>query len=560
VAVNARDITVARAAADAVALPVGGEETVMRSRTPARRSEVRRMSAAGTASRPAAGYSRYRILWPLVPAMAMVMIDFTIVSISVTTIQSDLHLSATAAQWTVTAYALATAMFVALGGKLGDVLGHKRIVVIGVVLFAGASLLCGLTPDGRAISEAWLIAFRGLEGVGGALLIPSTTVLVLNSFPPEERGKGLSLFFIVAGLFTAIGPIAGSYLTEYWTWRAIFWINIPVAIFALSEMARASIPDVKHPAKIDLAGTFLIVAGMGLAVLGIQQSTVWGWGSFATLGSIAAGLVLLAVLVVVELRADEPLIDVRSMARNRAFSVDNAVIFLFFTAWLAIFLFGSMYFQISAGQPPSQAGFSILTVFYPFFVTSRIGGVLMDKVGSKLPVVLGLAATAAGLALWAYELPELTHSATLPGMLLTGAGLGLVMSPINTDALNRVGEAMRGQASGIVQTTRNFGSAVGVAALGTILLLVQQDKTPALLEEAGVPPATADQITDSIMSGTPSAGGDVTDPAAHAIADAIGEGFAESLQVAFYASAGIAAAAFLLALFLMAGGRQVGVE
>src|SRR4051794_4864873 len=178
--------------------------------------------------------------------MAMVLIDFTIVSISVTTIQGDLSLSPTGAQWMVTAYALATAATIALGGRLGDIIGHKRIVVIGVITFAVASLLCGLTPD-SSIAEPWLITFRAIQGIGGALLIPSTTVLVLNSFPPDERGKGLSVFFIVAGLFTAIGPIAGSYLTEYWTWRAIFWINIPVALLSLTEFAFVKLKDVKHP-------------------------------------------------------------------------------------------------------------------------------------------------------------------------------------------------------------------------------------------------------------------------------------------------------------------------
>src|SRR4051795_1916510 len=237
-------------------------------------------------------YQRWRVLWPLVPAMAMVMIDFTIVSISVTTIQRDLHLSATGAQWTVTAYALATAAFIALGGRLGDIIGHKRIVAIGIVLFAGASTVCGLTPDTSA-AEPWLIVCRVLQGVGGALLIPSTTVLVLNSFPPEERGKGLSVFFIVAGLFTAVGPIAGSYLTQYWTWRAIFWINIPVALLSLTEFALVKIPDVAHPAKIDWGGAFLSVAGMGLTVLGIQQSSVWGWGDPAPIVSRGLAVVLL---------------------------------------------------------------------------------------------------------------------------------------------------------------------------------------------------------------------------------------------------------------------------
>src|SRR4051794_35893174 len=283
------------------------------------------MEASAAAASPPQQYQRYKVLWPLVPAMAMVMIDFTIVSISVTTIQKDLSLTATGAQWTVTAYALATAAFVALGGRLGDIVGHKRIVAIGVSLFAVCSLLCGLTPD-TSIAEGWLIVFRALQGIGGALLIPSTTALVLNSFAPNERGKGLAVFFIIAGLFTAIGPIAGSYLTEYWTWRAIFWINVPVAIFALIEMRLVSLDDVRQPGRIDVRGAVLLVIGLGLTVLGIQQSSTWGWGSPATIGSIVVGLAITAAFCWVETRTENPLIDVKAMVQNRPFLVDNIIL------------------------------------------------------------------------------------------------------------------------------------------------------------------------------------------------------------------------------------------
>lgn len=519
-----------------------------------------------TATPPAAGtYARYAVLWPLVPAMAMVMIDFTIVSISVTTIQDDLGLSATAAQWTVTAYALATAAFVALGGRLGDILGHRRIVSAGVLLFAVASLLCGLVPDGDStVSEIWLIAFRTIQGIGGALLIPSATVLVLNAFPPAERGKGLSLFFIIAGLFTAIGPIAGSYLTEYWTWRAIFWINVPVALLSLVELRRARLNDEPRRAPIDVRGSVLLVAGMALSVLGIQQSTVWGWGSPATIGSIVAGVALLAVFWRVESRARHPLIDVRALQANRVFAVDSLIIFLFFTVWLAIFLYGSMYFQISAGQPPSQAGFSILAVFYTFFGGSRLGGVMMDKAGPKVPVTAGLLLTAIGLVLWGHQSTELEHINVLWGQLVTGAGLGLVMSAINTDALNRVGAEARGEASGIVQTVRNFGSAVGVAVLGAILLSVQQSRTTDALEGAGVPAGEASQIADSILAGgrhgpPPDSGGE-GQHIGEVIVRSLPHDFAEAMQVAFYAGAAILAVAFVIALVALPSGRQEAIE
>jgi EmrB/QacA subfamily drug resistance transporter len=515
-----------------------------------------------TQAPPAGGYLRYGVLWPLVPAMAMVMIDFTIVSISVTTIQSDLGISSTAAQWTVTAYALATAAFVALGGRLGDIIGHKRIVTIGVIVFATASLLCGLVPDGNATtSEVWLIVFRVIQGAGGALLIPSATVLVLNAFAPEERGKGLSIFFIIAGLFTAIGPIAGSYLTEYWTWRAIFWINVPVALITLIELRRVKLADEVHPAPIDARGAVLLAAGMALSVLGLQQSTVWGWDSPATIGCIVVGLAVLAVFWRVEQRVDNPLIDVRKLSANRVFATDNAVMFLFFTVWLAIFLFGSMYFQISAGQPPSQAGFSILTVFYTFFAGSRIGGALMDKQGPKLPVAAGLALTAVGLALWAHEATSLQHINVLWGQLVTGAGLGLVMSAINTDALNRVGASERGEASGVIQTVRNFGSAVGVALLGTIILQSQQGKTADHLQAAGVPSDEAHSIANSLLSGSQSGqgsgGGGVV---AETIARTLPGDFAEAFQLAFYVGAGIIAVACLFALARLPSGRQADMQ
>ena len=305
---------------------------------------------------------RYKVFWPLVPAIAMVMIDFTIVSISATTIQKDLGLSETGVQWLVTGYALSTAAFVALGGRLGDIMGHRRIVTVGIVVFATSSLICGLVPR-DSFAETWLIVFRVLQGLGGALLIPSATVLVLDAFPPEERGKGVAAFFIVAGLFTAVGPIAGSYLTEFWTWRAIFWINVPVALLALTELYFVKFANEKHPAKIDWAGTFLIVGGdgpdrarhpavdgLGLDRPGHDRLDRRRHGPAARLRRGSSG-------------AENPLIDVKGLFDNRPFALDNIMTFLVFGPWLAVFFFGSVYFQVVVGQPPTEAGFSILTMF-----------------------------------------------------------------------------------------------------------------------------------------------------------------------------------------------------
>jgi EmrB/QacA subfamily drug resistance transporter len=465
------------------------------------------------------GYQRYKVLWPLVPAMAMVMIDFTIVSISATEIQSDLHLSETAVQWLVTAYALSTAAFVALGGRLGDMLGHKKIVISGVIIFAGSSLMCGLVPDTAGVTVAWLILFRVLQGVGAGLLIPSATVLVLDAFPGNERGKGLAIFFIVSGLFTAIGPVAGSYLTEYWTWRAIFWINVPVALLSLFEFRFAKLKDVRNPAPLDVRGAVLIVVGMALTVLGIQQSTEWGWDSPATIGSIVAGIAILAAFVNFERKTENPLIDVNAMLANRPFAVDNLLTFLIFGPWLAVFFFGSMYFQIAVGQEPTQAGFSILTMFYSFFVAARIGGAWMDKYGAKKPVSIGFLLGTIGMIVWAGNLSELSPSATLWGMLITGAGFGLAFSPLNADALNRLPDELRGQGSGVIQTFRNFGSAVGMAIMGSIV--------------AGA--------TD--LSGAAGPGN-----------------FAAAMETAFYVGAAMLGVGYVACRILMPDGKQEGIE
>jgi EmrB/QacA subfamily drug resistance transporter len=466
----------------------------------------------------AQGYQRYKVLWPLVPAMAMVMIDFTIVSISATTIQRDVHLTETGQEWLVTAYALATAAFVALGGRLGDILGHRRIVVIGIILFALSSMMCGLVPD-TGIAETWLIVFRSIQGAAAGLLIPSATVLVLDAFPPEERGTGLAVFFIVAGLFTAIGPIAGAYLTQYWTWRAIFWINVPVALLALGELYFAKLNDIKNPARIDLLGAVLIVAGMALTVLGIQQSTVWGWGDARTLGSIILGVLILIAFVRAELRTESPLIDVRALAANRPFAVDNILTFLVFGPWLAVFFFGSVYFQVAVHQDPTEAGFSILTMFYSFFIASRVGGAWMDKFGAKRPVALGFAAGTVGMILWGSELDGLSRSATLAGMLVTGAGFGLVFSPLNADALNRLPDSIRGQGSGVTQTFRNFGSALGMAVMGTIIA-----SATALTGAAGV------------------------------------DDFVDAMKTAWYVGAGMLAAGWVICQLFMPGGAQQDIE
>jgi MFS family permease len=202
------------------------------------------------------------ILAAMIFAVSMTFIDQTIVAISLPTIQQDVHLSTTGSQWIINGYLLSLSALFAFGGRLADIAGHRRMVVLGVIIFATASALCGATPTGSG-AEAWLITFRIIQGAGAAIMFPAALAIVLDSFPVAERGRAMAIFFAIAGGLTSIGPIAGGFLTE-WTWRSIFWINIPVAIIALFLTWRAKPADERHPAPLDYRGTVLACGGMGL--------------------------------------------------------------------------------------------------------------------------------------------------------------------------------------------------------------------------------------------------------------------------------------------------------
>src|SRR5271154_7237061 len=234
----------------------------------------------------AGGQPRNLILAAMIFAVAMTFIDQTIVSIAAPEIQKELGLTSTGTQWAINAYLLSLAALFAFGGRLADTVGHRKMVTLGVILFASSSGMCGLTPQG-SLAEAWIVTFRVLQGAGGAIMFPAALAIVVQTFALRERGRALALFFGIAGALTAIGPILGGYLTQ-WTWRAIFWVNIPVAVIALLLIVISKPVTVHRPARMDFRGLALIASGVGLSVFGYQQSSIWGWSSPGIWLAIAA--------------------------------------------------------------------------------------------------------------------------------------------------------------------------------------------------------------------------------------------------------------------------------
>jgi EmrB/QacA subfamily drug resistance transporter len=496
------------------------------------------------------GSSRSLILTAMIFAVAMTFIDQTIVSIAAPKIQSELNLSGTDIQWAINSYLLAMAALFAFGGRLADTVGDKRMVVVGIVVFAGASAMCGLTPKGGA-AEAWLVAFRAVQGLGGALMYPAALAIVVSHYPVADRGKALALFFGIAGGLTAVGPALGGYLTE-WTWRSIFWINLPVAAIALVLIWRAKPANRARPAPLDYRGLALITAGAGLSVFGFQQSATWGWSNPLTSLTIAVGAVLLVVFFRVERHTEHPLINVAFFA-DRPFLLANIVLGVSMMAFIPIFFFASEYAQVSLGEDATTASLTLLYFFGGFVVAAQIGGRMLDRIGPKRPIVIGCTLACVMLALWAHQVTVLKIGPQVWRIALTGAGIGMMLGQANTAALNRATAGTYGEATGITQTIRNYGSSLGLAILGTILARDFRTHLTSALVGQGLPSGQAHQLASEASKLNASATGSVK-----SIPLFVRTSFAVSTQHVLYGMSGIMGVAAVIAFVTLKRGKIEG--
>ncbi len=498
-----------------------------------------------TTANSTGGRTRNLVLAAMIFAVAMTFIDQTIVSIAVPQIQKELGLTSTGVQWAVNGYLLSLAALFAFGGRMADTVGHRKMVTLGVIIFAAASAMCGLTPKG-SFAEAWIVTFRVVQGAGGAIMFPAALAIVVQTFALRERGKALAIFFGIAGGLTAIGPVLGGYLTE-WTWRAIFWVNIPVALVALI-LITISKPLTEHvPARMDYRGLSLIASGVALSVFGFQQSAVWGWTNPAIGISIVAGLALLVTFYFVEQRTKSPLMKVQ-IFKNRAFFTENLVLGIAMLTFVPIFFFASEYAQIALGKTAQQAGLYLLYFFLGFAVASQIGGRILDKGGAKRPVVLGCAIAAVGFALWANKVAELNFDNQVTFVVLAGFSLGFMLTPASTDAVNRASRLSYGEATGITQTVRNFAASLGLAILGTIQVDQWRSHVVTSLVGQGLSKTQAAKEASAISQARSGHVG--------AIPHFIQLDFADATRTVFYVMAGIMAFAAIVAMV----GLEPGVQ
>ncbi len=424
-------------------------------------------ASAPTISPPrAAGSNRWLVLVIACLAQFMVVLDATVVNVALPSIQHGLHFSASNLQWVVNAYTLVFGGFLLLGGRASDLLGRKRLFIAGTVLFSAASLLNGL-----AQSSTMLVAGRGLQGLGGALLSPAALAIITTTFTENsERTKALGVWSAIAAGGGAAGLLLGGVLTDLASWPWIFIVNVPVGVITLALTLRyvpESRDELPHR-SFDLAGAISVTSGLIVLVYAIVKAQSYGWGSGRTIGLLAGAVVLLALFVVIERRAVAPLVRL-SIFKVRTLAVADGVLLLVASGMFGMFFFASLYVQEILGYSPLKAGLAFLPVTAGIVVGAGLAQQLIRWLGVRWVSVIGVLLGAAGMAVLTQVPVNGTYAGDLlPGLIPMSIGMGLVFVPITLMGTSGVEREDAGLASGLFNTAQQVGGSLGLAILSTV--------------------------------------------------------------------------------------------
>jgi EmrB/QacA subfamily drug resistance transporter len=411
--------------------------------------------------RPAPGWA---VLAVCCIAQFMVVLDVTIVNVALPQLRTSLHLSATGQQWVINAYTLTFAGLLLLGGRAGDLFGRRRVFLLGLGLFTGFSLLGGLAQSG-----GWLITARALQGAGAAALAPATLSLLTTTFPdPSERRRALGAWSATSASGAAVGVLAGGVLTSLLDWRWVLFVNVPVGVALLAGAAWAlSESRVDGAARrLDVPGAVSVTAGLAVLVYGVVSTDTHPWASARTISTLALGVALLGAFVLIEARLSEhPLVPL-GVFRRRSLSAANAVAVALGAAPFCLFFFLSLYLQQINGYTPLRAGLAFLPIGLSSLIAARSASRLVARLGVRRQLVIGLLLFAGGLMWMAQLIPGDGYwFSVFPPELLAGLGLGISLTPMTLGATAGVPPHQAGLAAGLLNTTRQVGGAVGLAAM-----------------------------------------------------------------------------------------------
>lgn len=479
----------------------------------------------------------------------MAFIDGTVVNVALPAIQRDLDASVFEAQWVVESYALFLASLLLVGGSLGDRFGRRRLFTLGVAVFGAASIACALSRDVQQ-----LIAARALQGVGGALLVPGSLALISASYPETERGRAIGTWSGFSGITAALGPVLGGYLVDHYSWAWAFLVNVPLALAALA-IAWTRVPESHNPqAKraLDLRGALLATVGLGGVVYAFVEAPTRHWGSAPVVIAMVIGVAALIGFVVAERRARAPMLPLRFF-RNRNFAGANLLTLLLYAA-----LGGGLFFlpldliQVQ-GWSATAAGAALLPFILIMFVLSRWAGRLVDRVGPRLPLIVGPLIAALGFA--ALALPGVDASywrGFFPAIVVLGFGMTVTVAPLTTTVMNAVGLDAAGTASGVNNAVSRVAGLLAIAIFGSLMAWAFDARLPEALQAAKVPPdlAAAVQAQRAKLAAV-ELPAHVGEAAAAVVRRAVGEAFVAGFRWIMVASSLLAlAGAAVAALFI----------
>jgi EmrB/QacA subfamily drug resistance transporter len=476
-------------------------------------------------------------------ALFMIMLDNTVVNVALPSIQRDFDASLSALEWTLNAYTLTFAVLLITGGRLGDIFGRRRMFLFGVVVFAAASATIGFAP-----SDEWLVASRAVQGIGAAFMMPGTLSIIANAFPPEERGKAIGTWAGVSAIALALGPLVGGWLTEDVSWRAIFFLNLPFALGAVvvTLFAAEESRDETVSRSVDVPGIATLTVSLTALVLALVEGNAWGWGSARIIGLFVLAAVAAIAFAAIERRSRAPIVDFESL-RSKQFLGANVVAFTVTFGMFAMFFFLALYMQNILGYSPLETGVRFLPSTLVIIVAGPVSGRLADKIGPRPLMVTGLL-VAAGSLFWQSHIEvDTSYAFLLPAFVLMGAGLGLVMSPMSTAALNAVDRTKAGVASGTLSMFRMIGGTFGIAALGALVSGIGRHDLAQSLPR--VPEPVRERLVDGLGSGVGLEG------APRGVVAASNAAFVDALSTGLLIASCALAFAALLAFLLIAPGR-----